>query len=169
MPEPIKLTKQVKQDMKGVIALMEANIDRIDMADWAYTRKRKDTPKEYSCGTVGCIAGYINLYHGYSEKFMRSLKGTYEFSDIKFPKKATKVDLSSHYFPGPGEIAKALMGIDQDSDLDHLYLTSQWPEPFKSNYDALLDNMFGDLLPKNYKKAGRLVIKRFKHFIKTGL
>lgn len=115
----------------------------------------------------GCIAGYICLANGYSSKFIDKLN--YSFVDPEsFPSKARKPAVGVKGSITPGELAAGLLGINiGETYMDHLYMADEWPEPYHSQYDDLL--IEGELPAKNRKKAGRIVIRRLKYFIRTGL
>lgn len=167
--EPIKLTTEVKQDLKGVVALMEQNLERVDMERWISIRTKKEATEQYPCGTSGCIAGYICLASGYKDKFIETLSQQTFAGGFKAPLGATapRATLNGS-FVDPGMLAKAMLGLDAGTSLGFLYFADRWPEPFASEYKAL-EGADAEITPENRKKAGKLTIKRLKHFIKTGL
>ncbi len=165
----VKLSKQVKQDLKGVVALMEANIDHINMGEWLRNVSKEEAKEGiYPCGTVGCIAGFVNFFHGYEPKFFNKLTNE-TFEEFKSPRKATKVSVDSREYVHHASLAKVLMGIEVTTDMDFLFHTDHWPKEFEEKYNALQDEDEDGVIPvENREKIGKLVVKRLKHFIRTG-
>lgn len=168
----VKLTKETKQMLRGVVKLMEKNLEHIDMSTWIEITRKKDSSPEHPCGTTGCIAGYICLYNNYSNKFIQYLSDSVPtVEEFKIPRGATKPPIE---FPkeidciDPGELAHILMGLSPEFNSLSLFVHSDWPEPFRTDYRDLLDIYGCEISPENRKAAGKVVIKRLKHFIKTG-
>lgn len=172
MSEPILLSKETKAMLKDVIKLMEQNLARIDMRTWIHNQpKSKGVPAE-ECGTTGCAAGYICMNAGYSGKFLYGLPFG-QFADVRLPTRATKPTVPVVADPerdvaDTGDLARALMGIHPVHKMDFLFMWMEWPQPYRDGYLELIDE-WGEIIPKNRKKAGKVVVKRLRHFIKTGL
>jgi hypothetical protein len=56
---------------------MEANASTVNMADWVELADGKHTKtKPFNCGSTGCLAGHINVIHGYDLPFQQELKNS---------------------------------------------------------------------------------------------
>ena len=169
----VQLTDKVKQELQGVIELMERNIGKIDMSSWVDNSELPIPGESHSCNTTACLAGYICLYHGYTPRQIECITWSHPSSVSHVSDKTIPP-----YVRSAGELAMCLMGFPlAEGDgispgLKKLFLLENWPEPFISQYTELYEyseDAFLEIAPKpNRAKAGHIAINRLKYFIETG-
>jgi hypothetical protein len=168
---PPLLKKAIKK-LEEVIKVIKKDPRKLDMKDWGrvYSKEAKDsegnilyTPKAAkkdfnSCGTVGCIAGWVCLLG--DPKLKQSLVNNAKEMSVN---SGSLEFCSLDYDVDPSELAEEMLGISgAQADLLFLpfttsYKEDHWPVEFVKAYNKA----------KTPEERVVVTVKRIRHFIKT--
>ncbi len=126
--------------LKHIIALIEAEPKRIWMGTWF----ARGVLKEYMppCGTVACIAGWALIL---SER-----KPNESFSVVRDRCRKTVID--------PQARGATALGITERQS-ERLFYHTSWPRRFARPYGKSYENA---------EQRSRVVVRRIRHFMRTG-
>ncbi len=156
----ITLTPQGRSLLKRVCKAITRDAKSFDMGDWfSYSPDAK-------CGTAACIAGHVVLQAGfkppvrYSSVWYRMPSNLVERAKTIFQRvRRARMKAFGHGEVGVSNLAAELLTGHYRADLDGLFLTSNWPPPFGSQYYAAA----GD-----ETKQAEIAVRRIKHLLETG-
>jgi hypothetical protein len=120
--------------LEKVISIIEDDPKSFDMGDWGYKSRGP------SCGTVGCIAGWVVLGQ-FSNKALKAMNS----NDIMTVVENCEDD------------AAEMLGLTRP-EAEKLFFADYWPDPFLVQYDTA----------RTKAAKAAVAVRRIRHFLETG-
>lgn len=144
----------------------------------ARTRVRVQRPP---CQTVACFAGHVAMQLGWPPAESSVIfRPTLSRSTSELPI-CTVIDtlfdirdLGFARYVGIGELVARYLGYKGEEDATHLFLESNWPEPWRTQYWALETETChyrlskADIPDSLFAQRAQTVVGRMRHWMETG-
>jgi hypothetical protein len=128
----VRLSAKARKHLRQIIQLITKDPKKLDMSDWTTIYNKKSpqyTPDIVgdhfnSCGTVGCIAGWIML-NEFKEEREKQRKELVEHNNLS----------TDFFLPNEmsaRQVATQILGPEVDTEA--LFHAAVWPQPFRAQY-----------------------------------